>query len=526
WSGTQLFTSDGTTPGTRAITNITRWSGGAPCGDGKVCFAGANAEIGVTDGTAEGTSILLSTAPGEHIPWAWEMTAFDKRAFFTSYDDLYGRCVTVDSFDEIVCGELWVSDGTAAGTHLFADLHPGWYPSGAYDFFPARHGKMYFRALEPGSGWCRVWVTDGTPEGSMMLPSQTRFGCNRPSASFAEAGEFVYYIQAFGEVMQTRGTAETTKTIWPEQEEYARKATSLASINDVLLINTVSQLWAFDGKDATMLFAEDASILGELDHRLYFAIEGELWSTDGTKDGTRRHFRLPATGGTIHAYESTPHRFFYNSGGRELFVSDGTEAGTYRLELTDEVARSSTPWELRVLGSKVLFTTETPELHMASDGTAEGTVVLGEARSVRFPIFLHQGRAYFENNDGILFTTDGTPEGTRHLTGLLGTAHYGDPPAYLGETAIFSGDDSHEPMLIRRDPDGTLIRFGGGTRGAYSGFTTVGDRVAFWHHDQDRDATFFTVTDGTRQGTKPLKSVALFDSGEIMPWSKGAFFGV
>ena len=55
--------------------------------------------------------------------------------------------------------ELWVSNGTAAGTHLVDDIAPGSGPSYPSDFF-AYDGKLVFVAGD-GTDGNQVWITDG-----------------------------------------------------------------------------------------------------------------------------------------------------------------------------------------------------------------------------------------------------------------------------------------------------------------------------------------------------------------------------
>jgi len=526
---TRLYTTDGTTPGTRFITNISDWSGGAPCGNGKICFAGANTEIGVTDGTAEGTSILLSTAPGVRVGWFWEMAPLAGKAFFNTYDLQYGRCMTIDNFERVICGEMWVTDGTVAGTHLFKDLNPGPWPGGPYEFFPSKRGMLYFRAVEPGTQWswggCQVWSSDGTPERTRPLTTKYRFSCNRLAYSFIEVGDYVYYIDAFGEIYQTSGTPETTVLIWPEQADYSRTAFRLSKVNDTLLIETVGGLWAYNGTTSESIAGGSISILGYLPATklLYFADQsGDLWSTDGTARGTQRQFRLPAARGTVHEYAATPRQLFYISGESELFATDGTEAGTRRLDFTTLVGNSSSPWNLLPFGDKVLFTTENPLWHSVSDGTAEGTFAFAKAASVSLsPMFSHDGHVYYRNIDGALFTTDGTAAGTRPLAAWLGVSYVPEPPVFIGTSAIFAAGFSPY-SLMRRDADGTLTFLG--MQGLIGNFVPVGNQVSFWSYDDTQNEYSLMLTNGNPGGTKRLAS-HLQTRGDVMTFANGAFFG-
>jgi ELWxxDGT repeat protein len=524
----QIFSTDGSTPGTRLIASASEWHGGAPCGDHKVCFAGANSEIGVTDGTAKGTSILLGTAAGQHLPWAWQMTSLGNKAFFNTYDDQYGRCMTIDNFETYVCGEMWVSDGTVSGTHLFKDLNPGPFPAAPYDFFASSQGRLYFRALVPGVQWswggCVTWASDGTPEGTQPLRTTPSFSCNG-AGPFVEVGANVYYLDAFGEVMQSRGTPESTRSIWPEQQDYSRRANGLSSVNDTLLIKTVGGLWAYRGSEPLSLASGSLTILGSIaaTNLTYFESAGDLWSTDGTIQGTRRLFTLPAFGGTLAPLAATPGRFFYVSGNRELFVSDGTEPGTRKLSLATSSGASSTPQGFLPLGEKVLFTTQQPARHWVSDGTRAGTTSFAGDDSPGSPstMFVHEDRVYFRDRIGRLFTTDGTAAGTRSVNDWLGVSDVREPPSFIAETAIFAAEkEDLQSTLTRRNADGSVTPLD--LRGELANFVAAGDHVAFWQYDPGQGWALLG-TDGTNSGTQRL-TTDLKRPGSVIHFGTGALF--
>ncbi|MBL0095067.1 MAG: hypothetical protein IPP46_00285 [Bacteroidetes bacterium] len=63
--------------------------------------------------------------------------------------------------------ELCVSDGTAAGTQLFADLLPGTGGSSPDAFFEFNN-HLFFTAIVPG-GQRKLWISDGTPGGTQLF---------------------------------------------------------------------------------------------------------------------------------------------------------------------------------------------------------------------------------------------------------------------------------------------------------------------------------------------------------------------
>ena len=120
----------------------------------RVFFAAAGTNMGsttgeelwITDGTAAGTNQVTEIAPGIRSAVLGEFTPFHQRLFFAANDSQTGQ-------------ELWVSDGTALGTQLFFDLNPGRsssYPTSLV----ALPDRIVFGAYSPATGR-ELWSTDG-----------------------------------------------------------------------------------------------------------------------------------------------------------------------------------------------------------------------------------------------------------------------------------------------------------------------------------------------------------------------------
>jgi ELWxxDGT repeat protein len=525
---TNLVTSDGTTPGTHVVGPISEWLGGASCGEGKVCFVGAINRIGVTDGTAAGTAILVQTSPRPALtPWASEMTAFGKRAFFNTVDEDAGRCIPQNDSPDL-CGELWITDGTAAGTHLFKDLNPGSWPSTPEFFFVSKRGKLYFRSILPNEhsldSRCVFWSSDGTPEGTQPLRTDDPFLCTT-NAAITEAGGHVYYLGGGG-VMQTDGTSDSTVAVWPKNSEYSRSVWNVGAAGESALIATRGGLWASRGAEPIHLVDGPVTLLGSptVSGLGYFALSGDLWSSDGTADGTRKLFRLPDSR-LLAPVATTPRQFYYRNVDMDLFVSDGTESGTRRIELSTPVGASSFPKELLPFGDKMFFATGGPTFtgpgdpsrYNISDGTAAGTFPLATLLNPE-PMFLHEGRVYYRDSSE-LWTTDGTAAGTRRVSDWLGAPGVSNPPSFIGQTAIFAAAGQEE-VLMRRDADGTVTSLGLKS-GFLREFVAVGDRVAFWK--QADGGISLMITDGTSAGTK-LVAEGVATRGWLLPFGDRGLF--
>ncbi|MEN9567191.1 MAG: Leukotoxin [Cyanobacteriota bacterium] len=134
-------------------------------------------ELFVSDGTAEGTQLLVDLRSGEsNYGYSYgsapsDLVEFNDKLYFTANNGESGR-------------ELFVSDGTAEGTQLLVDLRPGESNYGySYGSSPSNfvefNDKLYFTANNGESG-NELFVTDGTAEGTQLVadirPGENNYG--------------------------------------------------------------------------------------------------------------------------------------------------------------------------------------------------------------------------------------------------------------------------------------------------------------------------------------------------------------
>ena len=190
---------------------------------------------------------------------------------------------------------------------------------------------------------------------------------------------------------------------------------------------------------------------------IYFGRGEELWSSDGTEPGTV----LVATLGSeiVQLTSDGPSLFFRTSAG-EMFVSDGTTAGTRAItpsgtlvEIDFAVAggaayfvvrnfvqlrlwtidspngqarlvttRLQNPFQLATAGNRVIIATRTTtgDRLWSSDGTDPGTIQLSTQTlmSLGFNLGTRHLFTGFENSEPTLFETDGTLTGTQRIATL------------------------------------------------------------------------------------------------------------
>jgi len=123
-------------------------------------------ELWVSDGTTEGTQLLLDINPGSsgddfsYSSSPSNFIEFNDQLFFTADDGINGN-------------ELWVSDGTTEGTQLLLDINPGsigysYVNSSFASNFIEFDDKLLFTANDGVNG-NEIWVSDGTTEGTQLL---------------------------------------------------------------------------------------------------------------------------------------------------------------------------------------------------------------------------------------------------------------------------------------------------------------------------------------------------------------------
>ena len=205
---------------------------------------------GVSEGY-NGSSFANSSSPQDLIE-------FNDKLYFTADDGENGR-------------ELFVSDGTAEGTQLIANVNPG----SGYDYndismiseLTEFGDRLYFSANDGQSG-NELFVSDGTAEGTQLLvdfaPDSSSAGYNSFPKYFVEFNDKLYFTVEGNELFATDSTAEGTQLvadIRPGNDDFRYP-----------VVNYIDSLTEFDDK---LYFSADDGVNGR-----------ELWVSDGTTQGT------------------------------------------------------------------------------------------------------------------------------------------------------------------------------------------------------------------------------------------------
>lgn len=363
-------------------------------------------ELWITDGTAAGTVLLRDINPGS--------AGSNPNAFQTVGNHTVFVATTAANG-----AELWVTDGTSAGTQLLADINPGSTGSNIGAFFQL--GNQLLFSANNGTSGTELWVTDGTAAGTTMLRDLVSGSGSSNPGGFVVVNGRVLFIASDGtgpQIFQTDGTAAGTTQV-----------TNIANFQIGGLTST-----------GTRAIFQGATGAGSTDY--------ELWATDGTSAGTVRVRDInPGTGGSFpNAFAAIGTRVVFtavsdptNNPGGALWVTDGTTAGTQQL--------SSTPGGtsyglfngyLYYIGAGNLWRTDGVTASLVSTVTPSG--------SPNF--FAYNGRLYFVASDATngteLWATDGTSGGTVLVRDINPGSANSAPGnfAQLGTNLLFAATDA------------------------------------------------------------------------------------
>jgi ELWxxDGT repeat protein len=283
-----LWVSDGTAAGTSEISVAGAYKGGGPYPGGlfvsvgpnffalgsKLLFQGADTaahnQLWVTDGTAAGTSELLPTGAYSGGLLANGYTYFSK----------LGGKVLFDGYDAAGNDGLWVTNGTTSGTSELsvAGVYSGGIFQGTiFPSFTVLGSEVLFEGKNAAGG-IGLWVTDGTASGT----SELSVAGARGSGLFDPTG---FAIQVLGnKALFTGVDASGNNGFWVTD--------GTASGTSELTV-----AGAYSGglnAGGFTVFGSELMFSGyDVNHKL------GLWLTDGTASGTSE-ITVPGNGGMYY----------------------------------------------------------------------------------------------------------------------------------------------------------------------------------------------------------------------------------
>ena len=289
--------------------------------------------------------------------------------------------------------ELWLSDGTAAGTRKVRNIYADWPPICPFLCPPAPlyptemtpvGERLYFVAVdETGTN---LWVSDGSEAGTLPLANTRPYSDVAQLTPFQGGVAFVHYVESLPDISISHGTVASTGPLVPATVE----SVLLGALGNKL-IYTLRQ-GGFDVIAATDGTPGGTAVLDDLGgaalrprvrslresaptsrdplvvrDRLFFAVADdvagdELWVSDGTATGTRRVADLlPGPQGSYPRSLAAYHGcalFAATDGvtGYEPWASDGQTA--WRVADVAPGDAASTPASFTPAGGFVYFTAD------------------------------------------------------------------------------------------------------------------------------------------------------------------------
>ena len=321
-----------------------------------------------TDGTASGTLQLTELHFGEPDLF---MVLGDRVFFIQPADSQFTRW------------EMWLSDGTPAGTRKVFDLPAD---VGQPELITALGSEMYFLGRQNSDR--NLWRSDGTLAGTRRLTESLKLDV---PPHLTRMGSSVFFTASSTDspdiaLWKTDGTSagtvrvRTLRGFSDSSSDFTVFHGSLYFIfNDPSSGNQHRSLWRSDGTEAGTIpilsFPGERSFdskplgLTILNDRLYFAADDgihgrELWTSDGTAAGTAlvRDIYPGPFGSQPTGLTPAGGRLFFSAfdadHGFEPWQSDGTEAGTRLLQDLAPYGASSYPDSFTAAGGTLYFTAD------------------------------------------------------------------------------------------------------------------------------------------------------------------------
>ena len=430
-------------------------------------------ELWMSDGTAAGTHMLKDINPaGNSSPHS--MVAMGNTLFFVADDGAHGN-------------ELWKSDGTAAGTVMVKDIYPG--PGGYVNFLTPANGWLYFAAYDPDHG-TELWKTDGTEANTVLVKDVNPGligGLNGQPMVFAN-GELFFV-----------GTDENGSELWKSDGTQA----GTVMVKDIVPGPFSSYPDSLTVVGNSVFFTAMTARAGT-----------ELWRSDGTSQGTVMVKDI-TPGSASTSFGDTMAGFngavYFMAGGR-LWTSGGTAATT--AEVKDNAGHTMIYVRSFAATSTRLFVvgvTSDPSEEIALwsiDGTPGGILVLGSVPGTGYSNLHVNGRTLLYTNGGTeLWTSDGTVAGTKMVKQIPVPIF----PSAVTAHQFFIGTVGYSPEVWMTDGTsaGTVKVTGlaSGTldSGPFS-LTSYQGRV-FFSADDGAHGPEPWLSDGTSVGTAIVKDI-------------------
>lgn len=254
-----------------------------------------------TDGTDLGT-VLIKNFPT--VTSTVNTGIFYSNSQNTENWSINGNTMYFNGYDAATGPELWVSDGTSAGTMMVKDIYPGTVGGNPLGFTKLG-STICFVAKDPANNY-QLWKTDGTAAGTQIVTVVNPAGAIAEFYFGLYKGKMYFFANdgvTGAEVWSTDGTAAGTQLL-----------------KDIVAGNNATT--GSGGARTDIYFIQD-------DNYLYFPIERSkyIWRTDGTTAGTIQLSGLMTSQNIAGAIAKGKYMYWLDNV-NTLYKTDGTLAGT------------------------------------------------------------------------------------------------------------------------------------------------------------------------------------------------------
>ena len=410
---------------------------------------------------AQDLFLVKDITPGQSSTNMSSFTELNGNLMFWAYDSAHGA-------------ELWISDATAAGTHIVKDINPGTANSVYYDSYlgfifylntNVLNGIMYFSANDGVHGY-ELWRTDGTEAGTYMVKD---IGVGATSGFSALGSQIITYNGLiYFSAIDTLNPY--TQALWASDGAtewmVARMQTTSIYLglqpHEFVVFKGKLFFVGYDSLSKSQIFYTGGSLnvlqrvatgyntLGTYGpgfkvagDNLFFGMDDgihgrELWKIDGNSFSASLVKDIyPGSGWSIQYgvyYDNDESNIEYNNKlyfyaddgvhGDELWVSDGIANGTNLVNDINTGSGWSAPSQYRIFKDSLFFTAARSlnDYHFyKSDGTSESLTLI-DSMAV-------SGAYYYPNDPTLakdnfyysrftsLIKTDGTSAGTKQING-------------------------------------------------------------------------------------------------------------
>ena len=230
-------------------------------------------ELWITDGTTENTKMVKDINPGTGNATPRYLAVLGDKLYFQADDGTHGV-------------ELWESDGTAAGTKLVSDIYPD-ANSSEPELLTPLQGKLLFSAKTAvsetdGQKWLHLY---NPADGSVTLVKSGVWPKNTGDSNY----EYIQADQTHGKAYFTGQTKGFNDEVWVTDGT----STGTHVIKDITpeSLGSSAIQWVYNFKDQKVVWRQKtprgyANAFGG-DSTLYVShLNEQIWVSDGTEAGT------------------------------------------------------------------------------------------------------------------------------------------------------------------------------------------------------------------------------------------------